>query len=176
MAENKEVEVNVEEIENLVEKIALAEETISLANGIAALIVEAVDEIPVLETSGIITVAELIDGKTAVLRDGEATNTPDIGYVARTVIEVGVESSTYTGTDIALTDGKGPAKKAVDGVKACKGDASTEVDSDVTKVVGYLVIMTTTSMNVDDPSKAEKIVVGIAIIVDSVTKTEKQTE
>lgn len=61
-------------------------------------------------------VAKLIDKTAALLVVGITAKTPNINYVPRSEIEKGVETAAYTGTDIAVSEGKGPKCSAEEGV------------------------------------------------------------
>lgn len=66
------------------------------------------DEVPVSKTTGDGVAAIFEEGAAAVFEDGIAPPAPDIKYVPGPIIDLGTGTTTYAGTDIAKSEGKGP--------------------------------------------------------------------
>lgn len=127
-----------------------------LAVGIAKVSLDALDKIPVDKAPGDGVVTALLEGKAHVLVDGMAVNTTDSKYGTTPAIESGVETSTYTGSDIANPNGKHPKLYALDGDKAKKGKSSAEPDTDVTKKEGHDSTILAAAINTLDHTKVAR--------------------
>lgn len=115
---NKRVEIKdeVKKDENKIAVVGIAKkESRLLPIGAAVLTEEVRDEVPVGKTTGDGHSACLEEGTVHVFEDVMALPTPLLKYVAGSISDDGIEHSSYTGADIANSDGKGPEIPANDG-------------------------------------------------------------
>lgn len=103
--------------EKLVEiyKKALDETALVFALGCLTLSEEAKDEAPVLGLTGKGGVTTLEEGPTKLFALGKALLAPLIRYLTTSLLDKGVDTPTYTGTNMANRRGKGPELPAREG-------------------------------------------------------------